>query len=80
MDEIKKEDAGSISLPLFPLMASPSFLCMLGLILFFFSFWGHSQARHQIGAAAAGLHHRHSNSGSEPHLVPTSQLAAVLDP
>ena len=49
---------------------------------FFFSFlgsnlWqacGSSQARGQIGAAAAGLHHSHSNAGSEPCLNPTPQL------
>ena len=29
---------------------------------------GNSQARGQIGAVAAGLHHSHSNTGSEPHL------------
>ena len=34
------------------------------------------QARDQIGATAAGLHHRHSNSGSEPRLWPTPQLTA----
>ena len=30
--------------------------------------YGSSQARGQIGAAAASLHHSHSNSGSEPCL------------
>ena len=30
--------------------------------------YGGSQARGQIGAVAAGLHHRHSNARSEPHL------------
>ena len=30
--------------------------------------YGGSQARSQIGAVAAGLHHSHSNVGSEPHL------------
>ena len=39
-----------------------------------------SQARGQIGAAAAGLHNSHSNSGSEPHLWLTPQLMATLDP
>ena len=28
--------------------------------------YGSSQAKGQIGATAAGLRHRHSNSGSEP--------------
>ena len=30
--------------------------------------YGSSQARDQIGVVAAGLHHSHSNAGSEPHL------------
>ena len=30
--------------------------------------YGGSQARGQIGAADAGLHHSHSNVESEPHL------------
>ena len=32
------------------------------------SAYGSSQVRGQIGAAAAGLHHSHSNAESEPHL------------
>jgi len=41
-----------------------------------------SQATGLIGDVAAGLHHSHSNSnvGSEPHLRPTPQLTATLDP
>ena len=39
-----------------------------------------SQAKGQIGAVAAGLHHSHSNAGSELHLQPTPQLTAMLDP
>ena len=41
---------------------------------FFFLFratpvaYGNSQARDQIRAAAAGLHHRHSNTGAGLHL------------
>ena len=31
-------------------------------------------------AAAAGLHHSHSNAGSKLHLRPTPQLMATLDP
>ena len=61
-------------------------------LFFFFSFlsfvflgphpvaYGGSQARGQIGALAASLHHSHSNSGSEPSLWPTPQLRATLDP
>ena len=60
------------------------------IFLFFFPFFGlfwaapaahgGSQARVRIGAIAAGLHHTHSNIGSEPHLRPTPQLTATLDP
>ena len=38
---------------------------------------GRSQARGHIGAAAASLHHSHSNVRSELHLPPTPQLAAT---
>ena len=38
-----------------------------------------SQARGQIGAVAAGLHHSHSNLGSKPHLRTTPQLTATPD-
>ena len=41
--------------------------------------YGSYQARHQIGVAAASLHHRQSNVGSELHLRPTSQLMATPD-
>ena len=41
--------------------------------------YGSSQARGRIVTTAASLHHRHSNSGSEPHLQPTPQLRATLD-
>ena len=37
-----------------------------------------SQARGWISAAAASLHHSHSNEGSEPHLRPIPQLMATL--
>ena len=39
-----------------------------------------SQARGQIGATAAGLHHRHINAGSELRLQPTPQFMAMPDP
>ena len=42
--------------------------------------YGNSQARGQIGAAAAGRHHSHSNAGSELPLSPTPQLMATTDP
>lgn len=38
-----------------------------------------SQAGGWIGAAAAILHHSHSNLGSEPCLRPTPQFMAMLD-
>ena len=41
---------------------------------------GSSLARGQIGAAAAGLHHSHSNAGSKPCLRPTPQLMAPPGP
>ena len=40
---------------------------------------GSSQARGLIEAAAAGLHHSHSNAGPEQHLWPTPQLTAMQD-
>ena len=42
--------------------------------------YGSSHARGQIRAAAAGLCHSHSNTGSEPRLQPTPQFMAALDP
>ena len=42
--------------------------------------YGGSQARAHIGAAAAALHHSHSNTGSELHLRPSPQLMAMLEP
>ena len=38
------------------------------------------QARGQIGDAAAGLCHSHSNAISKLHLQPTPQLMAMPDP
>ena len=42
--------------------------------------YGGSQARSRIRAVAAGLHHSHSNVGTEPHLQLTPQLRAMPDP
>ena len=39
-----------------------------------------SHARGRIGAVAAGLHHSHSNTRSEPCLRPIPQLTAMPDP
>ena len=53
---------------------------------FFFSFraalaaYVSSQARGLIRATAAGLHHSHSNAGSQLHLRPIPQLTAMPDP
>ena len=40
--------------------------------------YGSSQARGQIGATTASLHHSHSNVESEPHLRPAPQLTAAI--
>ena len=42
--------------------------------------YGGSQAGGRIRAVAASLRHSHSNARSQPHLRPTPQLTAVLDP
>ena len=62
-------------------------------LLFFFFFFclfafsraapaahGVSQARGLIGAVASGLHHSHSNAGSQLCLRPTPQVMATPDP
>ena len=56
------------------------------IIFFFFGLYraapvtyGGSQARGLIRAAAAGLHHSHSNAESELSLQPTPELMAVPD-
>ena len=43
------------------------------------TYWG-SQARGQIGATTAGLHHSHRNARSEPCLQPIPQLMAIPNP
>ena len=68
-----------------PPQESSSLLLPQDTFFFFFSFraapaaCGSSQARGQIKAAATGLYHSHSNSGSELHLQPTPQLTATPD-
>ena len=42
--------------------------------------YGNSQARGQIGTAAASLSLSHSHARSEPHQRPTLQLEAMIDP
>ena len=51
-----------------------SFLPFLGLLPLAY---GSSQARGQIGAVAAGLHHNHSNARPEPRLRPAPQLTTT---
>ena len=41
---------------------------------------GGSQARGRIRPVAARLHQSHSSAGCQPHLRPTPQLTAMLDP
>ena len=41
--------------------------------------YGSSQGRGLIGAAAASLHHSHSNAGFKLHLKTTPQLMIMLD-
>ena len=55
-------------------------------LLFFLLFtkapvtYGGSQDRDQFEAAAAGLHHSHSNAGSKWRLYLTWKLVGMLDP
>ena len=42
--------------------------------------YGGSQAKGLIRAVAAGLRQSHSNTGSEPRLLPTPQLMLMQDP
>ena len=67
------------------------FFCFFVCVCFFFFLvfclfktapvaYGGSHARGPIGAVAAGLHHSHSSTASEPHLRPTPQLMATPDP
>ena len=67
------------------------FCCCVGFLFFLFCFvfllfkaapvaYGGSQARDQIRATAADLHHSHSNAGSMPYLRAPPQLTATRDP
>ena len=61
------------------------FLTSRGSLLLFFCLLGavpatYSQARDRIRAAAASLHHSHSNARSKPHLQSTPQLTATSGP
>ena len=70
-----------------PLPSSLIIIIILLLLLLLFCFfraapaaYGGSQARGQIGATAASLHHSHSNPGPELYLQPTPQLTAMAEP
>ena len=79
MPEVKREELNLES-------TSLDFHADIPFFFFFFYFratpaaYGGSQARGRIRAIAAGLHHSHSNMGSEPRLQPTPQLMAMPDP
>ena len=72
------------SLTAFMLPTFLLFLLLLFLLLLFLratlAAYGSSWARGRIGATAAGLHHSHSNEGSQLRLRPTPQLLETLDP
>ena len=62
-----------------------NYIVLVFLFSFFFAIsWAATSAyggsRGLIKALAAGLHQSHSNLGSKPHLRPTPQLTATLDP
>ena len=70
-----------------PIILELLHLCIYKKAFLFFSLffstpaaYGSSQARDAVGAAAASLHHSHSNAGSKPHLQFTPQLMATPDP
>ena len=65
------------------------FLIFIYSFIYLFIYWlfratatayGGSQARGQVGAVAAGLHHSHSHTGSKLCLPSTPQLTATPDP
>ena len=58
---------------------SDGFFFFFGLFRATLVAYGGSQARDQIRAIVAGLHHSHSNTRSEPRLRPTPQLTAMPD-
>ena len=64
------------------------YMCIyIYIYIFFFCLFGAApeahggfQAKGRIQAVATGLHHSHSSAGSKPHLQPSPQLMATLDP
>ena len=58
----------SVLLEYFSLILFFFFFCVCGLFRAILAGYEGSQARGQIGAVAAGLHHSHRHAESEPHL------------
>ena len=71
-----------LSVALFPTIFSHFIGCLFGVFCFMAAPAAHgsSQARDQIGTAAAGLCHSYSNNRPKPHLQPTPKLLASPDP
>ena len=64
----------------FKVFENPCVICEEEKVCFPFMAYGGSQTRGWIKAAAAGLHHSHSNTRPEPCLRPTPQLTPMPDP
>ena len=82
-NEIKLENSNSKILRNVQMLEVKHFFVLLFVFCLFratSAAYGVSQARGLIGAAADGLRHNHSNTRSKPHLRPTPQLIARLDP
>ena len=69
---------------IFPNLFAVDFFFVFFFFFFFLAFsraapgaYGGSQASGQIGSVAAGLHHSHSTTGSEPCLQHTPQLTTM---
>jgi len=79
---LKSETSGSSFLVLIFCAKVPSPIIIIIICLFRATAvaYGGSQARGWIKAVAAGLYHSPSNLGSKPHLRPTPQRRAMLDP
>ena len=81
----RNRNSGSKCMPILTVFSKnqyPKILCVWGGSFFRAALvtYGSSQVRDQIEAAAAGLHHSHSNMGSKPHLRPTPEPMTMLDP
>ena len=84
-DECSPPEPSLSRLPKFYLIAFTGFVfCLFVCSLLYFEgrtcgIW-RFPGQGPIAALAAGLHHSHSNAGSEPRLRPTPQLTATPDP